>query len=238
MKRRRRNALFSAHPAITRRYPKSTLERRGRRERRAARSSSPSGIKIIPDDDIVSALRNLGYPKGVAQRAARGASGSSFDARFRAALNQLGRNPRMAKVIKRGDRVRAFDGSTGVVRRRHGTTLWVMPDGGNNVQSWHVTKVAKVSKKKNSRRKRRTPAQKRAFRKMIAALKKKQRKKKNRGKPARKANRRRSSPRRKKRSARRPKELRISNPNVAAQVKKALKKLGYRAKIITGKLRK
>ena len=101
-----------------------------------------------------------------------------------------------------------------------------------------------MPQKKRKKKKRRTAAQMRAFRKMLAGLHRKQGKRKNRRKNRRRTPRkiafrlaRRNSPRKRKNRTHGHKVLRISNPNVAKQVKKALAKIGYKAKIITGKLK-
>jgi len=54
------------------------------------------------DSELVSALRNLGYSSADSKSAARGATGDSFDARFRSAMGLLRHNPACGVTINPG----------------------------------------------------------------------------------------------------------------------------------------
>ncbi len=85
MKRRRRNALFSFHPGFLRGHQQRRPEKsRPATRRPAAKRTSPVSADT---QDLLSALRNLGYRRDVAASAVKAARGSDFDSRLRHAMN-------------------------------------------------------------------------------------------------------------------------------------------------------
>src|SRR5690348_11538212 len=117
MKRRRKNSLadlFRRHGGMS--FRSRELVRSYEREhapkakakphRSTARAASGKAERDEMRRDVISALRNLGYPMKIAQQAERQAQGTDFDSRFRSAaaaatFQSIKRGNPMAKRRKR-----------------------------------------------------------------------------------------------------------------------------------------
>lgn len=224
MKRHRKNSLadlFRRHHGLSwksaqlakeyeRRHPGYKPPASAKRHRGTARAERDSNRK-----DIISALRQLGYQKAVAEEAAKKAYGNDFDARMRSALaaasfGSMRRQNSMAKRRKRKKNSR---------RRRHVVRRRVINRRRRHTVRRRVRRPR--ARRRNALTHRRRRPQKSYLRSLVREMMggRKRRKKNSRRKKAH-------------RNPVRPRIIKIGSVAMAKKLARKLQGMGYRARYV------
>jgi len=228
VKRRRKNSLtdlFRRHHGMSwksaqlakeyeKRHPGYKPPEGKAKPHRSTSRSSSSSERDQMRRDVVSALRNLGYPAKIAQQAERQAQGSDFDSRFRTAAGAA-----TFISIKRGNPMRKRRKKKKNSRRRRSVRRVKVNRRRRNVRRRRHVIRHRARRRKNSRRRRSQKSYLRSLvRQMIGGRKRKKR------------NRRRV----KRANPARPKILKVGTPAQAKTLARRLRAAGYRARYVKG----